>query len=80
MLTSMRTAGTARPVMKVSWEQPSDHLVLWAADWVAGAITWWLDGNEQFFRALKHRITIIATIGIPVSECAPASVRIGTAE
>ncbi|GGK63876.1 hypothetical protein Sme01_06110 [Sphaerisporangium melleum] len=59
LLTSLRRSRRVSLTMKVSWESPNDEPLLWAADAVVGATTWWLDGEPRYFNALADQIRVI---------------------
>lgn len=52
ILTALRHTRQVAPGMRVSWELASTHAGLWAADIVAGALTWWLGGDDD--RCWQH--------------------------
>ncbi|WP_433500845.1 DUF3800 domain-containing protein [Sphaerimonospora sp. CA-214678] len=59
LLTSMRRSLRISLTMEVCWTSPYDEPLLWAADAVVGATTWWLDGQPQCFEVLADRIRVI---------------------
>jgi hypothetical protein len=60
LLTSLRRSGLARRDMHVEWARPSEEELLWLADAVAGAVTWWLDDDRQYFDQLGSQVELIA--------------------
>ncbi|MER6173456.1 hypothetical protein [Streptosporangium sp. NPDC001681] len=59
LLTSMRRSLRISLTMKVDWVLPFDEPLLWAADAVVGATTWWLDGQPEYFEVLADRVRMI---------------------
>ncbi|GAA1274261.1 hypothetical protein GCM10009677_29310 [Sphaerisporangium rubeum] len=59
LLTSLRRSRRVSLTMKVSWESPFHEPLLWAADTVVGATTWWLDGEPRYFDALAGQVRVI---------------------
>jgi hypothetical protein len=59
LLTGLRRSRRVSLTMKVSWESPFDEPLLWAADTVVGATTWWLDGEPRYFDALAGQVRVI---------------------
>ena len=59
LLTSLRRSQRVSRSMEVKWAPPFDEPLLWAADAVVGATTWWLDGHTRYFAALANRIHLI---------------------
>ncbi|WP_248965310.1 hypothetical protein [Sphaerisporangium perillae] len=59
LLTSLRRSRRVSLTMEVSWASPYDEPLLWAADAVVGATTWWLDGQPRYFDALADQIRVI---------------------
>lgn len=59
ILTALRTSRRVRLDMEVSWQPPGPYPELWAADVVAGVVTWWLDGHDQYLPLLGERLTVL---------------------
>ncbi|RCG32737.1 hypothetical protein DQ384_04475 [Sphaerisporangium album] len=45
--------------MTVSWQSSYEEPLLWAADSVVGATTWWLDGRTDCFDLLTGQVHVI---------------------
>lgn len=58
VLTGLRRADTVPAEMVVTWEPPAAP-ELWAADCIAGAISWWLDGDDRYFEPLQKLVTLV---------------------
>lgn len=58
VLTGLRKAGAVSTSMVVRWELP-DAPELWVADCVAGAVSWWLDGDGRYWGPLEKLITLL---------------------
>lgn len=58
VLTGLRRSASIRPGMSISWLPPADP-ALWAADVIAGAVSWWLDGDGQYWPRLSPLIDLI---------------------
>lgn len=58
VLTGLRRANAVSHEMAVTWAVASTDAGLWAADCLAGAVSWWLDGDGRYFEALAHLTTI----------------------
>jgi hypothetical protein len=59
LLTSLRRSLRISKSMDVSWSTPYDEPLLWAADAIVGATTWWLDGESRYFDRLARQIKVI---------------------
>lgn len=59
VLTGLRKASVVSHTMTVTWELASTDAGLWAADCLAGAVSWWLDGDGLYFKALEPLVTIL---------------------
>ncbi|GLW96895.1 hypothetical protein Misp02_09820 [Microtetraspora sp. NBRC 16547] len=59
LLTSLRRSLRVSLTMEVSWASPYDKPLLWTADAVVGATTWWLDGQPGYFEVLADQIRVI---------------------
>jgi len=55
VVTGLRVNGGLRPEVKVEWQGPRERELLWLPDIVAGAVTWWLDGQTEYLRLLGDR-------------------------
>ncbi len=59
LLTGLRKSGLIPVQMDVRWGQPSREPMLWAADCVAGSITWWFGGETRYFDQLGDLVKLI---------------------
>jgi hypothetical protein len=59
LLTGLRRCRQVSLAMEVDWQSPFDEPLLWAADAVVGATTWWLDGQPAYYKVLADQIRII---------------------
>ncbi|MER5620266.1 hypothetical protein ABT061_04400 [Streptosporangium sp. NPDC002544] len=59
LVMGIRRGRTLSGNIKITWEQPGQEPLLWGADAVAGATTWWLDGQTGGFKLLADRIRLI---------------------
>jgi hypothetical protein len=60
--------------MEVGWAPASADAGLWAADVVAGVVTFWLDGRDRYWQLLEHHITLLDTVDV---SAAPNSANAG---
>ncbi|MBO3750197.1 hypothetical protein J5X84_29285 [Streptosporangiaceae bacterium NEAU-GS5] len=58
LLTALRRSRTIHKDTHVSWQQSFDEPILWAADAVASATTWWLDGDRRYFDLLADQVRV----------------------
>lgn len=58
VVTALRKAREIPTTMTVDWSPPTLP-PLWAADVVAGVVTWWLGGEGAYFDRLAARIDLI---------------------
>ncbi|MCX4516034.1 hypothetical protein OHA27_38770 [Streptomyces sp. NBC_01619] len=63
VLTGLRKASAVSHTMTVTWALASADAGLWAADCLAGAVSWWLDGQGQYFEVLAPLTTILDVDG-----------------
>lgn len=61
LLTALRKSGAVAG-MDVRWQAPESEPLLWAADCVAGAVTWWFDHQPAHLDALASRVTILDVV------------------
>jgi len=59
VLTGLRKTRAVAPKMAVTWEMPSSDPALWVADVIAGACSWWLDGDGRFWTPLDPLVTVL---------------------
>lgn len=59
LLTGLRRSRRVSLDMYVCWASPFEEPLLWAADAVAGATTWWLDGQPQYFDLLTGQFEAV---------------------
>jgi hypothetical protein len=59
LLTGLRRSRRVPLSMEVRWESPLDEPLLWSADAVVGATTWWLDGQPEYFDIIADQVTVI---------------------
>ncbi|UGT64488.1 hypothetical protein [Nocardia asteroides] len=59
LLVTLRKQPGFRREVTVGWTKASDDPALWAADVVAGALTWWLDGGHEYWEALSAVVDIV---------------------
>lgn len=59
LLTGLRKSNLISDHIAVRWGRPSTETMLWAADCVAGATTWWFGGSTQYLDLLGRMITLI---------------------
>ncbi|MFM9625322.1 hypothetical protein ACKI14_46310 [Streptomyces turgidiscabies] len=59
VLTGLRKSNAVATDMLVTWQMASSDPALWAADVVAGACSWWLDGDGQFWTPLEPLVTLL---------------------
>lgn len=60
VITNLRKTGVITDAMSVTWEDPSAWFAgLWVADCVAGAVSWWLDGQDAYWEVLEPQMTLI---------------------
>ncbi|GAA1283020.1 hypothetical protein Psi02_31050 [Planotetraspora silvatica] len=59
LVLGIRKARILSDGIRVDWRLPGEEPLLWAADVVAGATTWWLDGQPAGFDILAHRIRLV---------------------
>jgi hypothetical protein len=58
LLTGLRRIGVAR-TLTVSWGPSTSDPILWAADCVAGAVTWWFDDQPEYLTTLGERVELL---------------------
>lgn len=59
LVMGIRKARALSENIKVTWQQPTEESLLWGADAVAGATTWWLDGQTSSFELLAERVRLV---------------------
>ena len=59
VVTGLRVAGNLPRTVQVEWQSPRDRELLWLPDIVAGAVTWWLDGQTEYLRLLSDRVQLL---------------------
>ena len=59
MVMAMRKARALSKSLTVLWQSSYAEPLLWAADAVVGAATWWLDGHPDYFNLLGERISVL---------------------
>jgi hypothetical protein len=45
--------------MAVTWEPSTSDSLLWAADCVAGAVTWWFGDQPEYLTTLGDRVELL---------------------
>lgn len=45
--------------MSVTWRAAEADPLLWSTDIAAGAMSWWLDGQGEYWELLDHLMTVI---------------------
>jgi len=59
VVTGLRVTGDLGQGVVVDWQGPREQELLWLPDIVAGAVTWWLDGQTEYLRTLGDRVQIL---------------------
>ncbi|WP_067183935.1 DUF3800 domain-containing protein [Microtetraspora niveoalba] len=59
LLTGLRKARVLPKSLTVRWQPSASEPLLWAADAVVGATTWWLDGQTRYYDLLCERVHMI---------------------
>ncbi|WP_229811326.1 hypothetical protein [Streptosporangium pseudovulgare] len=59
LLMGARKARVLSKEIRVSWRSSHKEPLLWAADTVVGATTWWLDGCADCFDLLTDQVRVI---------------------
>ncbi len=59
LLMGVRRTRTLSENIRIIWRPSHEEPLLWAADAVVGATTWWLDGQVVYFDLLAERVQII---------------------
>jgi hypothetical protein len=59
LLTGLRLARVVPKNLMVTWKPSVSEPLLWAADAVVGATTWWLDGHTPYFDLLAEQFHTI---------------------
>ncbi|MEW9532648.1 hypothetical protein [Microbispora sp. NPDC049125] len=59
LIMGIRKAKRLSDTIRAIWQYPEEEPLLWAADAVAGAVTWWLDGRFDGFNALTGRTHLV---------------------
>ncbi len=59
LLMGARKARTVSKNLTVIWQSSYEEPLLWAADAVVGATTWWLDGHAACFDLLGEKVSMI---------------------
>ncbi|MEU9832044.1 hypothetical protein AB0D67_10950 [Streptosporangium sp. NPDC048047] len=59
LVMGIRRARAVSKDLKVAWRRPDEEPLLWSADAVAGATTWWLNGQPEGFKLLADRIRLV---------------------
>ncbi|MFI2458205.1 hypothetical protein [Streptomyces sp. NPDC019539] len=58
-MTGLRTASAVSAYLAVAWAPAIADPGLWAADCLAGAVSWWPDGKGRYFEVLAPMTTIL---------------------
>ncbi|GGK65746.1 hypothetical protein Ppa06_21950 [Planomonospora parontospora subsp. parontospora] len=61
LVMGIRKAKFLSDEIRVVWQYPDREPLLWAADAVAGAVTWWLDGQPDGFNVLVEHTRLVCT-------------------
>ncbi|MET8154913.1 hypothetical protein ABZT47_00990 [Sphaerisporangium sp. NPDC005289] len=59
LLTGLRATGVVAKSLTVTWQPSVSEPLLWAADAIVSATTWWLDGRTRCYDVLSERIHMI---------------------
>ncbi|WP_167521604.1 hypothetical protein [Microbispora triticiradicis] len=59
LLTGLRMASTLPKSLTVMWQPSVSEPLLWAADAVVSATTWWLDGRANYYDLLIEQVHTI---------------------
>lgn len=59
LLVGLRKGSLFRSDIEVDWKPALSDSALWAADVVAGALSWWFDGKGDHWRALEDLVHMI---------------------
>ncbi|MFC7382090.1 hypothetical protein [Sphaerisporangium rhizosphaerae] len=59
ILTALRRQGRISSEMSVNWQRAGSDAALWTADVVAGIVTGWLDGDQQWWPLLEQQVTLL---------------------
>jgi hypothetical protein len=59
VLTYLRRSAAVRSDMSVTWRAAEADPLLWSTDIAAGAMSWWLDGQGEYWELLDHLMTVI---------------------
>ena len=54
-----KNRGLFRTDIEVDWKPALSDSALWAADVVAGALSWWLDDKGEYWRVLEDQVHLI---------------------
>jgi len=59
MIMALRKSRTISKAITVNWRPSHQEPLLWAADAVVGAITWWIDGRGAGFECLEDHVKVV---------------------
>lgn len=59
ILTALRRGEQIAAEMSVNWERASSDAALWTADVVAGIVTGWMGGDQQWWPLFEDRVTFL---------------------
>ncbi|WP_406318304.1 hypothetical protein OHA77_13060 [Streptosporangium sp. NBC_01639] len=59
ILTALRRGEQIAAEMSVNWERASSDAALWTADVVAGVVTGWMGGDQQWWPLFEDRVTFL---------------------
>jgi hypothetical protein len=59
VLTGLRKSNLVSHQIAVRWGLPSVEPMLWAADCLAGSVTWWFGDEPQYLDRLGDKVTLI---------------------
>ncbi|MGN9782552.1 DUF3800 domain-containing protein [Nonomuraea sp. ZG12] len=59
MVMALRKSRTLSKAVTVNWLPSHQEPLLWAADAVVGATTWWIDGQSAGFERLEERVRVV---------------------
>ncbi|GAA4210275.1 hypothetical protein GCM10023074_56430 [Microbispora amethystogenes] len=58
-MMAIRRSGALSRNITIGWRSSYQEPLLWAADAVVGATTWWLDGRAACFDLLHEKVSVI---------------------
>ncbi len=59
LLTALRRSHRIPLDMAVTWDLAASEPLLWLPDAIAGAVTWWFDGQDEYLKVLGTQVEIL---------------------